>query len=37
MHQMAFLLDPAVKHLEASFATAIMAEKRQELSQTTLL
>jgi hypothetical protein len=37
MHQMAFLLVPPVKHLEVSFATAIMAEKRQELGSYTAL
>jgi hypothetical protein len=31
MRQMAFLADPDVKHLELPLATAIMAEKRQEL------
>jgi hypothetical protein len=35
MWQMAFLHDHAVKRLEAYFAPAIMAEKRQELSQRT--
>ena len=30
-----FLLDPAIKGLEVPLATAIMADKRQELSQTT--
>jgi len=35
MRQVAFLLNPAAKHFEAPFATAIMAEKRQELCQTT--
>jgi hypothetical protein len=35
MRQDALTLNPAAKRLEARFATAIMAEKRQELSQTT--
>jgi hypothetical protein len=37
MWQMAFLHDHAAKRLEAYFAPAIMAEKRQELSQRTSL
>jgi hypothetical protein len=35
MWQTAFLLNQAIKCLEAHFMTAIMAEKRQELSQRT--
>jgi hypothetical protein len=36
MWQRAFLLNQAIKCLEAHFMTAIMAEKRQELSQRTI-
>ncbi len=36
MHQTAFRLNPAIRPFESHFATAIMAEKRQEFSQTTL-
>jgi len=37
MRQDAFLLDPDIKRFESPFATAILAEKRQELCQTTFV
>ena len=36
MRQMAFTLNQAIKCLKGHLMTAIMAEKRQELSQTTI-